>query len=513
MTARTDRRKSQGLKPAVGYVRVSDVGGRDGESFRSPDQQRRRIEELAAAAGFAIAWWIEELDVSGRTVDASGARFDRPQWSIAEELVAGGEAKAIVVYDLKRFGRETAAMLATAKRLRDAGGELIIGDLPVDLTTSTGRAMFSVLAAFATLDGDVAADRFEESKRDAWSAGIYLATRAPFGYRFADVELDRRLVVEPAEASVVVELFELRAGGASWSELLELFEARVGRSVSRQTMRELVGRRAYRGESPLLGAWSASPKPHAAIVSEELFSAASRPSARWKASSTRERYDGSARYLLTGLARCGTCGSKMHGTTAGSKGRVYYRCSSRSCDARANVLAEELDRYVIEELQAWAEPVVDEPIELEAIGDVLLEERRRELVAVVDAARHELETFVVGARGLAVELLTAGIEAREVDVELALQELEAFDAANVNALELSSVRTTLREVRETIGAELEVAERRRLIAVVLDRVVVSRGRVVNARRARLQPVAELAELVFATPLLDEPADLLQEATA
>jgi translation initiation factor 2 alpha subunit (eIF-2alpha) len=83
----------------------------------------------------------------------------------------------------------------------------------------------------------------------------------------------------------------------------------------------------------------------------------------------------------------------------------------------------------------------------------------------------------------------------------------------VNALELATVRTTLREVRETLGDVLEVAERRRLIDVVLDRVVVSRGRVVNARRARLQPVAELAELVFRTPLLDEPAYLLEEATA
>ena len=216
-------------------------------------------------------------------------------------------------------------------------------------------------------------------------------------------------------------------------------------------------------------------------------------------------------YLLTGIARCESCRSKMHGTTAGSKGRVYYRCSSRTCTARANVLAEELDRYVIDELRAWAEPVADEPIELQAIGDVLLEERRLELVAVLDAARHELETFVVGARGLGAELLAAGIAGREDDVELALQELEAFDAANVNAIELSTVRTSLREVRELL--ELDVAERRRLIAVVLDRVVVSRGRLVNSRRARLQPVAELAELVFTTPLLDEPADLLQEATA
>jgi DNA invertase Pin-like site-specific DNA recombinase len=516
MTKRTDGGKRKGLKPAVGYIRVSDVGGRGGESFRSPAQQRARIEELAAAAGYYIAWWIEELDVSGRPVDESGARFDRPRWAEAEELVVSGAANAIIVYDLKRFGRETAAMLATRKRLAKAGGELLIGDLPVDVTTPTGKAMFGVLSVFAELDGDVAAGRFEESKRDAWNDGIYLATRAPFGYRFVDEESNRRLVLDPGESMLVRELFERRAGGASWTELLELFELRTGRSVSRQTVRELIRRRAYLGESPLLGAWKRSPNGHAAIVTAELFEAAQRPSARWKATSKRERFDGRVKYLLSGIARCGTCGSKMHGTPAGSKGRVYYRCTSRACEARANVLADELDAHVEDELRRWAEPIIDEPVEveLETIAGELVEERREELVRVVDVARLELQAFAVGARGLSAGLLQAGLEARELDVELAVQELEDFDRANVGAIELAAVRTTLRTAQADL--DLDVAERRRLIAVVLERVIVDRGRIVNARRARLQPVAELvppANFVYATAVADDRAELLEEATA
>jgi hypothetical protein len=164
------------------------------------------------------------------------------------------------------------------------------------------------------------------------------------------------------------------------------------------------------------------------------------------------------------------------------------------------VLLEELDRHVEELVLEWAEPVVDEPVELETIGAELVDARRRELVAVVEAARHELETFVVGARGLSAELIAAGAAAREEDVELALQELEAFDAANVDAVARSTVRTTL----AASWPGLDDLEKRELLSVVLAAVVVDRGRVVNSRRARLQPVAELAELVFATTLENDP---------
>jgi DNA invertase Pin-like site-specific DNA recombinase len=495
------------LKRAIGYVRVSSVAGRDGESYRTVEQQKRRILELAAASGYSIVQWVVEEDVSGRKVKADGARFDRPAWDAAEELVLSGAMAAIVVYDLKRFGRKTEAMLATAARLLAAGGELIVGDLPVDLRTPTGRAMLTVSSAFATLDGDVIAERFELSKRDAWTSGIYLAKRAPFGYRFADEELDRRLVVVELEAAIVVELFELRAAGGSWTELAELFEARTGRSSTRTSVRDLVHRRAYLGESPIGGAFTRSPNGHAAIVTPALFERAQRPSARWKATTTRERFDNRAKSMLAGIARCGTCGSKMSRTTAGT-GRAYYRCASRTCAGRASVLLEELDRHVEELVLEWAEPVVDEPVELESIGAELIDERRRELLAVVEAAKHELETFVVGSRGLSASLIAAGAAAREEDVELAVQELEAFDAANVDAVARSTVRTTL----AASWPGLDDLEKRELLSVVLDAVVVDRGRVVNSRRARLQPVAELAELVFATVAIEDDAKTLEKAT-
>jgi DNA invertase Pin-like site-specific DNA recombinase len=48
-----------------GYVRVSKLNGRGGESFISPDAQRERIEQAAKAAAVTVAEWHTDLDESG----------------------------------------------------------------------------------------------------------------------------------------------------------------------------------------------------------------------------------------------------------------------------------------------------------------------------------------------------------------------------------------------------------------------------------------------------------------
>ena len=85
-------------RTAVGYVRVSRVGGRGGDSFLSPDLQREEIARAAAREGLEVAEIIEELD-------ASGGDSKRPGWNRALEMVERGEATAVVVYNISRASR------------------------------------------------------------------------------------------------------------------------------------------------------------------------------------------------------------------------------------------------------------------------------------------------------------------------------------------------------------------------------------------------------------------------
>lgn len=100
-----------------GYVRVSQVNGRSGDSFMSPALQREQIQAWANAHGAVLAEVHEELD-------ESGARRDRPRLTLAvnriEEAVVGG----LVVAKLDRFGRSLTNGLEAIARIQRAGGGL-----------------------------------------------------------------------------------------------------------------------------------------------------------------------------------------------------------------------------------------------------------------------------------------------------------------------------------------------------------------------------------------------------
>lgn len=57
-----------------GYIRVSRVGGRGGDSFISPDVQREQIAAWTKLRGVTIAAWHEDLDQSGGSIDRPPGR-------------------------------------------------------------------------------------------------------------------------------------------------------------------------------------------------------------------------------------------------------------------------------------------------------------------------------------------------------------------------------------------------------------------------------------------------------
>ena len=81
-----------------GYIRVSRVAGREGESFISPEVQRAKIAGCGELHGVEIVHWWEELDQSGK-------RRDRPMFQKALARCESGETGGIIVARLDRFAR------------------------------------------------------------------------------------------------------------------------------------------------------------------------------------------------------------------------------------------------------------------------------------------------------------------------------------------------------------------------------------------------------------------------
>ena len=104
---------------ADGYIRVSRRAGREGESFISPEVQRKKIEDWAQLHGVEIVQWWEEID-------QSGAKLERPLFQQALARCERGETGGIVVARLDRFARSAVDALSsdsTADRRRCATRE------------------------------------------------------------------------------------------------------------------------------------------------------------------------------------------------------------------------------------------------------------------------------------------------------------------------------------------------------------------------------------------------------
>src|SRR5262245_37697065 len=85
----------------IAYIRVSQVRGRQGETFISTEVQREHIEAQARAGKHTVIDWIEDLD-------QPGSKDDRPGFQRALEAVEAGEADGIAVAKLNRFSRNVA---------------------------------------------------------------------------------------------------------------------------------------------------------------------------------------------------------------------------------------------------------------------------------------------------------------------------------------------------------------------------------------------------------------------
>jgi site-specific DNA recombinase len=185
---------------ALGYVRVSRVGKREGDSFLSPELQRQSIDRVCQRERLELIEVLEELDRSGG--DAA-----RPLWNQAIERVERGEIGAIVVWNLDRFSRSLLDALDALDRIERAGGRLYSEE------GAAGKLERSILFAVAEHQRDKIRDNFRRADASAIERGIHIASRVPTGYS-RDAKTRR---LSPNEfAPVIVGLFERRAKRWGW---------------------------------------------------------------------------------------------------------------------------------------------------------------------------------------------------------------------------------------------------------------------------------------------------------
>lgn len=456
----------------IGYIRVSRVGGRAGDSFISPQQQRDRIEAHARAHSHTVIDWREDLDVSG-------AKMERIGLEEAITAIEVGAADGLAVAKLDRFARSVSGAAKTLARIEAAGGVLVAIDLGMDTSTSAGKLMRNVLMALAEFDLDRIRESWDDAQTRAVRRGVHISARVPFGYRKGD---DGRLTPDPETAPIVLDVFRMRGDdGRSWREIAAFLNERAPRDTGGwpiQTVASIVSNSTYLGVAR--SGDRINPEAHEPLVDRPLFDRAQVGEPKpliFKGGS-----------LLAPILRCAGCSYLMSLKRDGRRAQPYYRCrrnhAAGDCTAPAIIDQPRIDDYVsgrfLDRMATIRLSDSDLTVDVERAA-ATLEQAEAELVAYRDAN-------LVSVLGPAV--YREGLEQRARIVDDAREQLAGVRRTSGGARGYATVAEE--------WPNLMLAERRELLAAAIDAVFVKRGHL------RDSPMEERVRILWAG---SGPADL------
>ena len=481
---------------------VAVYGRRSTEQNAADADAKSVARQVENARGFAESkgWVIDEAHVY--TDDAvSGAETKKlvNRRKLLDVIDAGPPFRVLIMRDASRFSRRDGdEAFSELKSIAQAG---------VEIWFYQDGTRFEFGNFGANITGMVRAEMNAEYRRQIakWTreamarkakAGHVTGGRV-FGYDNVRVDghVERR--IHEAQAAVVRRIFEMAADGAGVkkigktlnAERLACPRAQQGRpnGWAPSSVRSALFRTLYRGvitwgktkgrdasgerrqQQQPPDEWLTIPAPGLRIVSDELWDRAHR---RMKASAatylrgTKGKLWGrpptglESRYLLTGLSRCGMCGSGLmaHSRSHGRKRWPYYVCTGfhnrgrTVCENSLPLPMREADDAVLSELRDF---VLQPDVVEGALQDALkalkpkaedVQARRAELRTGIRRVEEETARLTSAiAAGGELESLVKAVRDRESQRAHLQHELDTLEGlSNVSQAELGRIERDLR---------------------------------------------------------------------
>jgi DNA invertase Pin-like site-specific DNA recombinase len=423
-------------RPLDLYIRVSRVS----DSALSPELQEEKCRALAKSRELSVGLVFTDLD-------RSGGKMDRPAFKQALERIEDGTSGGLIVARIDRFARTLIGGLQAIESINEAGGVVLTADGEFDTSTATGELVLSIMLSLAQFELRRIRENWKDVQDRAKSRGVHIGKPRAGYNRQADGTL-----VENEHLQAIKDVFELRASGGSWGEAVRQLEAQGvpterGRPWSRQSVRHVVGNRAYREPDGPIPAWQ---------WDKAQVSTAGMRAMR-----------GEGYVLGQGLCRCATCDTGMVRTR--SKGETYLRCPTVG-KGHVAIGYDKAEDYVLS-------------VAFSQLGWML---RSREdgdgddLRQAVEVAHAEVDVLEeqIGT------ILPADSKQR-VALERAEAALAEWHAQVDSPLDLSRVITPL-GYRVEVFDKLPMQERRRVLRQIVSRVEVARGRGHVAERISIE---------------------------
>jgi site-specific DNA recombinase len=298
------------------YTRKSSEEGLEQE-FNSLHAQREACEAYIKSQ--QAEGWValpEPYDDGG----LSGATMDRPALQALLEEVRAGRVDTIVVYKVDRLTRALSDFARIVELFDAHSVSFVSVTQQFNTTTSMGRLTLNVLLSFAQFEREVTGERIRDKIAASKKKGLWMGGIAPLGYRAEK----RHLLIEPAEARTVTQLFNLYLERGTVSAVQSVarelgLRTRAGKRFSRNGLYLLLSNPIYAGRIRHRNTVYAG--RHDAIIDETLFDTVQTRLAGQRIE-RKHRLDAKHPSLLAGLIYRHN-GARLIPSHANKKGRRY----------------------------------------------------------------------------------------------------------------------------------------------------------------------------------------------
>lgn len=391
------RRDAEPPRRCALYLRVSlDTTGKQ----LAVSRQRKECTEIAQARGWTI---VEEF--VDNSVSASKSDVKRPGYDAMVAAFSRGEFDALLCWDLDRLSRQPRQLEDWIDAAETRGLLLATANGEADLSTDGGRLFARVKLAVARSEVERKSARQKAAHIQRAADGRPWGTTRSFGFQSGTMEhhLD--------EAPVLRWMYDELLAGTTQAEIARQLNARGirttrGKEWIQTSVRSVLihpRNAGFRVRKPhdehrkveecivAKGQWEP-------IVTEETWRAAVD-----KMTANPRPGGGHRKYLLSGLARCGVCGTTVRGGYSAG-GYNIYMCTGSRCVGRN---LSKLDELIVDTvLLRLAQPDAQQLIVRDDSEDV--EELRREasdasealdaLAAMYGAGKMKLSAFQAGTQ-------------------------------------------------------------------------------------------------------------------
>jgi site-specific DNA recombinase len=505
------------------YVRVSTDRQQQAQTI---EQQVTQLQSYVAAH----EGWTVAVEHVFRDDGYSGAKLDRPGLDALRDQAARAAFDVVLVTAPDRLARNFVHQMVVLEELERRGVQVVFIDRPWS-DDPHEQLVTQIRGAVAEYERTLIADRMRRGRQARLRSGQLLPwTRAPYGYRLhpqrprdpAAIQLD------PVAAAIVQELFAAyAAGGVTLHTLAAQLTARgvptpTGRPIWRSTtIRNLLTNPAYKGQAASgrlrttparrrksalepVGRgistrahpsqeWITVPVP--ALVTAEQFGLVAR---RLAANQRAARRSTTHPYLLRGLISCGVCRLSCSGVTrtASDTRYRYYHCRGKmaqvssgraSCCPARFIPATQLDELVWADLCAVLQhpELVAQALERAHSGAWVPKELRRRqatLRGVRASVARQRQRLLAAYLAEVIDLACFQRQDQSLagqEADLLAREREVA-AQGERLVEVSAIAQSMTAVLEQLRVGLDQAgfeQRRQLVELLIDRVVVTDGQV------------------------------------